>query len=29
MSSNASNNNLATPGNYKTINVSGTYITPG
>jgi len=29
MSSNAGNNNLATPPNYKTINVSGTYITPG
>ena len=28
MSSNAANNNLATPPNYKTINVSGTYITP-
>ncbi len=28
MSSNALNNNLATPANYKTINVSGTYITP-
>ena len=27
MSSNALNSNLATPGNYKTINVSGTYIT--
>lgn len=29
MSSNAGNTNLATPPNYKTINVSGTYITPG